>query len=609
MGMQVAAYGGNRQFPEYADLSADDRHGRLNFMLPSNEYDEFGNKKPNVMTMIPNLREAGAISAPLIYLLEKLDANPTVRGLLPEGMRSGAQVQDDFGMFLKGWGSMANPMSSIMSTSGYLQAPIHYVHQFVEMTLNYDTYYDRPIVPPHLATRPASEQFDEFTSETAIRVGGLLGLSPMHIDHLFRNGAMFDVFAAADAAIFYADGGDPIIRSHAAVLAEMTERYEGHDIQIQTRQYLAQFSPEMQKKIKEAKMRLIDPDIPFVTSAKNKFIQKKGGNLYRNALDIAEEKTGASAKQTREVNIRTSQYWEDILSPILYDLDQRFEKYQIDASSSDNATGISPETWLNQRRMQFRENEAFLWGLSTEFSEAIQFREGADRSKWNEAVYTVGGMFPVGSDGARVSAGQFYSMALDTIPMYDALTGEMETFPGAGHQTYFTPDWYRLFKDQEEFLSGLSEADRKDIDEWDASNDSKIEKQWKADHELMLPYITAKDHILDFIANEGQGSDLNDKSPRELLRIYESKNPTDRVLWKEVNREANSYKIYSRKLDKIITVNIIDEIERLTEDRRKDSRNNMAREQALLFWGFVTSPSLEETRDPLLTRENIRQFR
>jgi hypothetical protein len=128
MALQTAAYGWNRQFPEYADVKADDRHGKMLIMLPSEEYDDFGNKVPHSVAVQPILREIGAISAPMIYALEKMDAS-SLGQRLPEWLRSGAQVQDDFGTFMSSWGKMASPFSTILGVGGAIQAPTYFGEQ------------------------------------------------------------------------------------------------------------------------------------------------------------------------------------------------------------------------------------------------------------------------------------------------------------------------------------------------------------------------------------------------------------------------------------------------------------------------------------------------
>ena len=621
MGMQVASYGWNRQFPEYADLTMEDRHGHLGFMLPSNEIDDYGNAKPNMISVIPTVREFGAWSSPLIYLLEKLDANPTVRGMLPEGMRSGAQVQDDFGLWLKGFGKMASPLSSIINTgTWYPQAPLHYGQVFTELMTNTDMYYDREIVPADLASRPAREQYNEWTSQTAIELGNFLGWSPMWIDHAMRNGAIFELFAGADAALLYARGGDPVIRAYASELAEMAERYEPEDIQIERRRFLEQFDPETRKKIEEASVRLIDPDIPFITSAKNKFTNRRGGNLWLAGQRIAERETGASYEQTRDLNIKLAKHYEDIVYPAMYELDQKYNAYQADHNTTDDATGISPENWLDQRRTNNKLNEVFMLGIHKDFSQAAQFMTPEDRLKWYELVYTVGNTFPLTGENARISRGQWNSLVLNTIPIYDAVTGDAETFP---QQVGFNPDWYRFFKDQEEFLDGLSESDRNNMKDWDSSNDSVVVQKYKADKEIMKPYVMAKDVALDKLGTDLGGTELNELSPREALRLYESKNPDDRQLLIRNDSRFTEYKFRGRN-GNIFTENIIKEIESITEKERDNLLNKRLIENgvdigldpdshilelALLHWGILekarsneVAQLLKDTRVPLFTR-------
>ena len=204
--------------------------------------------------------------------------------------------------------------------------------------------------------------------------------------------------------------------------------------------------------------------------------------------------------------------------------------------------------------------------------------------------------------------------------MYDAVTGEAETFPP---QVGFNPDWYRFITDQEEFLGGLSESDRNNMKDWDSSNDSVVVQKYKADKEIMKPYVMAKDVALDKLGTDLGGTELNEFSPREALRIYELKNPDDRQLLIRNDSRFTEYKFRGRN-GNIFTGNIIKEIESITEKERDNLLNKRLIENgvdigldpdshilelALLHWGILekarsneVSQLLLDTRVPLFTR-------
>jgi hypothetical protein len=56
----------------------------------------------------------------------------------------------------------------------------------LEWVTNYDLYRGRSVVPEQLKYLPAEYQHDVFTSATAKKLGALLGVAPIKVDHLLR---------------------------------------------------------------------------------------------------------------------------------------------------------------------------------------------------------------------------------------------------------------------------------------------------------------------------------------------------------------------------------------------------------------------------------------
>ncbi|KKK88962.1 hypothetical protein LCGC14_2737900, partial [marine sediment metagenome] len=199
LGATIANYAWNRQFPEYEDIPDYYKYGAFPVMLPSEEYDKRGNKVPHYLLVIPNLREWAAFSGPITYALRKLDK----------------QTPDDVGQFLSAWLPPLNPASQIVGQGG-IPVPTQIAQVLTEIAFNRDTFRDREIVPEELANLPPAEQFNEWTSLTARRVGEVLGFSPMKIDFMARGilgGLGTQLITAMDRAIMAieGEGGDPRI--------------------------------------------------------------------------------------------------------------------------------------------------------------------------------------------------------------------------------------------------------------------------------------------------------------------------------------------------------------------------------------------------------------
>lgn len=72
--------------------------------------------------------------------------------------------------------------------------------EILQQYSNWDTFFQRSIVPPNLQYQDKKEQFNEYTSELAKAVGGLIDESPMRIDHAIRS-----VAPAASDLLHFAD--------------------------------------------------------------------------------------------------------------------------------------------------------------------------------------------------------------------------------------------------------------------------------------------------------------------------------------------------------------------------------------------------------------------
>ena len=287
-GAIISTYAYNRNFPEYKKIPPFVKYNSVVIMLPSTEYDDYGEKIPKYIAIVPNLREFSIFTAPFIYTLEKLDAN---NGL---GM-------DDF---LKDWGSNVlgftkvwvsgwSPLSQITGTgSGTIQMPTQMLQSLNEMARNFDEYRHVQIVSDELLDLPAPQQYDKYTSKTAILVGTALNQSPKLIDYFVSNvfGSVGrDVFTAIDIAIKQIDKEtlDPEVALRVAALRSINSfTPDPKSIPEERKNFLLTLEPAMRQKVLDAE-RIPEDRIPIITNLIRSFYRdtNTGGQEYKTAKE------------------------------------------------------------------------------------------------------------------------------------------------------------------------------------------------------------------------------------------------------------------------------------------------------------------------------------
>ena len=457
MGATVANYAWNRQFPEYKDVPFYRKYGAMVVMLPSNEYDKRGNKKPHYITIIPNMREWAAFTGPIIYALDHLDN----------------QAPDDMNAFLRQWGAGLNPLGSIIGTSG-LPVPTQIGETAVETILNKDLFRDQPIVPPELEGLPAGEQYDQYTSETLRRLGQFIGVSPMKLQHFTRGvfgGLGWQVLGGMDAAIHKA-APEPVpadVQRAFDLLQKIATPQTAPDrIDIERSKFLAGLSVGVREKVLELERR---PELrmPVISDLAGRLYHTRGGQLYKTGRVLAAKKTGLSDKQTSEVS--------RILSRAFLEMDkaeeliaEAVEKGEIEVKGVREP--YSREQWVEDHA----ENGSFyrmaLLTLQVMYPSAAQVQE--DANAWRDfqaQTYTLAGMMP----DSR-SRGQLLVVA------YRAIQPEGPTAS--------TTDWDEFFERQDQFKAGLEADDRRLFEEQLTANMNPIEREYEADTETLKPYLS-----------------------------------------------------------------------------------------------------------------------
>jgi hypothetical protein len=290
MGSIAGNYAWNRQFPEYDDVPDYAKYGSYIWMIPSNDYDKYGNKVPHYISIIPSLREWQMFSAPLVYAMRKLDK----------------RAPEDVNQMLDSVVPGINPLSQITETGGGIAPPIQASSVLTDMARNTDSFRNQPIVPVELENSPVEEQYNEYTSESAVRVGKFLGISPMKLDYALKGifgGLGKQILSAADAVVNKISPEDvpPKIADLYAQLSEIKPpNVDPENVTKERNNFLYKLSAEDREAVLQLE-RKPEEQIPFITPMLRKVYRESGGQLYKTGQALAEKETGYLRNKLRKL--------------------------------------------------------------------------------------------------------------------------------------------------------------------------------------------------------------------------------------------------------------------------------------------------------------------
>ena len=266
----------NQSYDEYADVPDNDKVGKLLIMLPSDEYNKYGQKKPHYITLLP-LREFALFTASVEYLLGKLMTDE------PEAYRTIAQ---EMGVVFR----LISPLSMISETGGFV-LPTQVLSTIQQIIQNHDDYRNKPIVDDEMALLPAAQQYDQYTDKLAIKIGQALNISPKKLDFFVSNmfGAMGrDALRSLDLAIQGLDKEtvDERIAGLVNDLRNIASTVPPSQITLTRETFLEGLSVEDRELVLNME-RMPDDQIPFITSIFKRFFRDYGGQVYRTAKEKA----------------------------------------------------------------------------------------------------------------------------------------------------------------------------------------------------------------------------------------------------------------------------------------------------------------------------------
>ena len=264
--------------------------------------------------------------------------------------------------------------------------------------------------------------------------------------------------SAASVAVRYMrpDQVDPRIDALAAQLEDIQERFPPDQIAIQRKKFLQALSSEDEKEVLKAE-RKPDPTKPFGTTIANRWYRKHGGSLHRQGQREAAKKTKTSAEQTKLAGRARARFGENI------------EGLRKDAERKVNDGIWDLADWRADRRIQGGLWKGHMLALSLEFPSAAQV-DPKVWSEYKEYLYTLGGAIENRQTKGQVLADGWYSIT----PIEDPVTG--------------FPDMDTFFAQRRDYRDGLSEEDRKDMDEWRNAGMDSIAIQWEEDLERLRDY-------------------------------------------------------------------------------------------------------------------------
>lgn len=434
MGSMVANYAWNRQFPEYEDVPNTIKDGSYMFMLPSNEYDKNGNKVPHYICIVPNMREFSMFTAPINYALRKMDGKEPAT----------------FDMFLGTYFSRLNPLSQFTGQGGGL-APTQIGSTMQELAQNYDSYHQKPIVPPELANKAKPDQYNEYTSETAQRMGKYLNMSPLQIDYFINNvfgGLGQQIKSGADAVIQRVAPDDISPRISGLYQKLQDIRYPNvaaEDIQRKRNEFLYSLEAPDREALLDLERKPVS-DVPIVGPISRRIYKEQGGQLYKTGQALAERETGISAKQTSNAAKALTQV----------NAERQASQEKVDAAVYNGE--ITMADWKENHANDGIAYSGALMAIGIIYPGAAQ-NDSESWTKYYDAIYTMASAMPDRRSRAELLVAAWRSIQ------------PLETAPGI-------MDWDTFNQKREDFKDGMIPEDRKLLDDELKSRMTPLERAY-----------------------------------------------------------------------------------------------------------------------------------
>ena len=574
----------------YYDIPASDRIGGMVILLPGcGEYDEkYGKYRPRYIKLWP-ARELALFTGPQTYMMEAI---------------LGGEHGFDFMQMLGGMGGEINPLHSVIPTESRggklgipgVPVPTHIGSLGVDLMNNWNSFYNREIVPDEMKDLPVKDQYTSRTSTLARRVGDALNISPMHIDHGLNWGVYKDVIAGAGWFLESIDPSTPhpyiLVQAHSLHELRNSVADNGGTLNIKgreqnigqlEREFLAEVGRQLHKDdftdgiarpraVVEAQIiaeanKLAEGQRKPWDSITDRFYRTWHWGGKEQAQRTAERDYGIDSKQQTNANhkIRT------MLT------EQKNDQWMQDAAlesfiamkSGSREISVTPSRWRGAQQADSTTLSAAILDIAEQYpkSSYSMLAGSPDRLKYDILMGSVLNNWADPSTRGQL----LYLMWRTAYDNTQPKVGEKERIAGdfdvsndePGYKGIAITDDNRrpIYEAQDVFIESLSDKDKSLLDHARQVNMTDIQKRWYNDKAKMKKYWTADRAILDGI---------KDKGDHAIWRSYLLGSSDDRRALKDNNRI------------------VIDRYMRMTSQIRSAMLNqDKGLRNTLAFWGYL----------------------
>jgi hypothetical protein len=336
--------------------------------------------------------------------------------------------------------------------------------QVVEQLANYDSFRDRPIVGPDLEGLPPSQQFTPRTSRTAQGIGGLLGISPVRIDHAVRGvlaSAGTHTLAMMDFLLNFVDP-----REVDPEILELVEQYRNTHDPAERRAFMTNLPGETREAVQQ-ELRQPEPQVPIVTPLVRRFNPGNSGQIERTAEARAAQEMGVNLDQSR----RAMQVLSEFRDRQLDEQKQFDAKYETQRRFDLQKAG---KEWREGQRRQSQQLQGALSALRIQMPAANMALDPEAQKKYVEAIQRY-------AAGTAKTRGEILAAGYRAIPMEQADPDDPLSL-----------DFESFFALRSAYKEALSPEDRAELERYLEANSTPLEQQYRKDQETLRPYWEIK---------------------------------------------------------------------------------------------------------------------
>ena len=492
IGSAVATYWGiqnywNKQFtyegkPLYYDIPSYIRYNSMIFMLPP-EKDENGDlvldpktnrPVPKYLVIPHRLREWNLLFQQATLLDELTDEEVPVdkSKWAIEVFKSTSPVSDV-------------PMPELLNTG-------------MEEITGYDFFRQAPIVDEELQGGELSEQYNQWTSETARKAAGILDNvpapdligdvigSPQRLDHLYENitgGAGKLVTSFSDYVFRVADELRDV---EQRPMAERVEEYRDMD-RTRRMEFRASLNEEEYEEF-DREIRMPKKEIPFWDAMIKSFYPEKGGGLFEISQAQTEEMfPDVSAEDTRKAG--------RLMGKVRQQLKVQQDKDDLQLQSwLKQGTGakLSPKEWREERSDRWNKTEGAGIALGQVYRQSVQGQSDEVKDEYYNNLYTAAGKMGDIRVGADLLLASYYAIE----PSDSTEEGVSNT------------DWTDFFVERDRYLESIKLSSEAAGDNMYQevmarlqANMTPTEKAYDNSRKILAPYWNAGRNVQELFPN------------------------------------------------------------------------------------------------------------